>query len=85
MTRALSRGGFLFAVQRGQSFMRRLARVVSLFLGRLCLAVLRAIITVVVFITSAMVMLHFLGVPVPGPSELLDKFESLGRLTTILS
>jgi len=65
--------------------MRRLARVVSLFLGRLCLAVLRALITGVVFTTSAMVMLHFLGVQVPGPSELLDKFEALGRLAEILS
>ena len=85
MTRALSRAGFPFLVQRCQFFIKRLVRVVARFLGRLCFAVLRAIITGLVFTTGAMLMLHFLGVPVPGPSELLDKFEALGELANILS
>jgi hypothetical protein len=32
-----------------------------------------------------MVLLHYSGVPVPGLSDLLDKFGALGRLTRILS
>jgi hypothetical protein len=65
--------------------MRRLFGLVAAFLSRLCLAVLRAIITGVVVSTCVVVMLRLSGVPVPGPSELLDKFEALGRLATILS
>jgi hypothetical protein len=65
--------------------MRRFFRLVATFLSKVCLAVVRAIITAAVFTTCVMVMLHYLGLPVPGPSELLDKFEDLGRLATILS
>ncbi len=65
--------------------MRRLVRLIAAFLRKLCIAVLRAIITGVVFISCTMVMSHYLGVSVPGPSELLDKFEDLGRLARILS
>ena len=65
--------------------MQRLVRKVARFLGRLSLAVLRAILTSIVVTTCVMVMLYLLGVPVPGPSELLDKFEALDRLTQILS
>lgn len=63
----------------------RLLRLVATFLGKVCLAVLRAIITALVFTTCAMAMLHFLGVPVPSPSELLDKFGDLTRLAKSLS
>jgi hypothetical protein len=65
--------------------MRRLVRAVATFLGRLCLAVLRAIVTSVVVTVCVMMLLYILGVPVPGPSELLDKFEALDRLARILS
>lgn len=85
MTSASSRAVSLFVVQQGKFFMRRLVRFVGTFLSKLCLAVLRAIITGLVFTTCAMVMLHYVGIPVPGPSELLDKFEALGQLTRILS
>ncbi len=69
----------------GVRLIRRLVRLVSTLTSTVCLAVLRAIITSVVFITCTMVMLHYLGVPVPGLSDLLDKFEALGRLAEILS
>jgi hypothetical protein len=82
---ASSRAVFLFVVQKGESFLRRLVRLVATFLSALCHAVLRVIITGVVFATCVMVMLHYLGFPVPGPSELLDTFEAVGRLTRILS
>jgi hypothetical protein len=85
MTSASSRAVFLFVVRQGESFLRRLFRLVATFVSKLCLVILRAIIAGVVFITCAIVMLHYLGVPLPGPSELLDKFEDLGRLARILS
>lgn len=84
-TSASSRAVFLFVVQKGEASLRRLARLVARFLTMLSLAVLRVILTSVVFATCVMVMLHYLGVPVPGPSELLDKFEAVGQLTRILS
>lgn len=86
MPLAPSRSVFLFAAQqRALRLMRRLVRFGGTLISKVCLALLRAIITGVVFTTCMMVMLHYLGVPVPGPSELLDKFESVGRLANILS
>ena len=64
--------------------MRRLVRLVATFMRKVCLAVLRVIITGVVFTTCVMLMLHYAGIPVPGLSELLDKFEGLGQLARIL-
>ena len=64
---------------------RRLVRLVATFLSKLCLAVLRAIITGLVFTTCAVVMMHYLGLPVPSPSELLDKFADLTRLAKSMS
>jgi hypothetical protein len=80
-----SQAVFLFVVRKGRSFFRRLTSVVATSLRTLCAAVLRAIVTVAVFTACVMVMLHFAGVPLPGPAELLDKFEAVGRLTRILS
>lgn len=85
MASASPRAAFLFVVRKAESFSRRLVRLVATFLSALCLAVLRVIVTSVVFATCVMVLLHYLGIPVPVPSELLDKFEALGRLTRILS
>jgi predicted NAD/FAD-dependent oxidoreductase len=65
--------------------MRRLICLVNTFMSKVCLAVLRAIIAGVVFTTCAMVMMHYLGLPLPVPSELFDKLESLGQLARILS
>lgn len=65
--------------------MRLLGRLVVTFLNQLCLAVLRVIITSVVFSACVWATLHYLGVPVPGPAEFLDKLEDVGRLARILS
>ena len=65
--------------------MRRLGRLTAAFLHMLFAAVLRAIVSGLVFTTCAMVMLHYLGVPIPWPSDLLDKFDGVGRLVSILS
>ncbi len=85
MAAVSSRAGFLFVVRRGNVFFRRFIRFVGTFLSTLGLAVLRAVITGVVFATCVMFTLHYLGVPVPGPADLLDKFEGLGRLVDVLS
>ena len=65
--------------------MRGLVRFAATFVSKVCLAALRAIIAGVVFTTCAMVLMHYLGLPVPVPSEVFDKLESLGRLAEILS
>ena len=85
MASSSSRTVFLSLVQRAGVALRRQARFGAAFIRQLCFAVLRAAFTGVVFATCVMVMLYYLGVPVPGPAELLDKFESIGRLADILS
>ncbi len=56
-----------------------------MLMSKVCLAILRAMITGVVFATCTMVMMYYLGFPAPGPAELFDKLEDLGRLARILS
>jgi hypothetical protein len=46
---------------------------------------LRVLITAVVFAVCFAVALRLLGVPVPGPGELFEKFEGVSRLAEILS
>ncbi len=65
--------------------MRRFVRLVATFMSKVCLAVLRVVIAGVVFTSCAIVMSHYLGIPVQVPSEVVDTFESLGRLARILS
>lgn len=85
MTSATSRAAFLSVVQRTSAFLRRRTRHAALFIKQLCVAVIRAAVTGFVFTTCVVITLYYLGVPVPGPAELIDKFESLGRLADILS
>lgn len=85
MTSASSRGVFLFVQQGALRLTRALIRLFATLMSKVCLAVLRAIITSVAFATCTMVMFYYLGLPVPGLAELLDKLEDLGRLARILS
>lgn len=85
MTSASSRAVFLFAQQRALRLIRPLIRLVATWMSKLCLAVMRALLTGVVFVTCTLVMMYYLGLPVPGPAELLDKLDGLGRLARILS
>ncbi len=85
MTAASSRAVLLSVVKRGNVFLHRFVRLAGTFLKTLSFAVLRAVITGIVFTTCVMFTLHYLGVPVPGPAELLDKFEGLGKLVDVLS
>ena len=66
--------------------MRRHAISVLRALGRrLWRAALRAVITGLVFAVCFAAALHLMGVPVPGPGEVLEKFEGVSRLAEILS
>ena len=65
--------------------MRWIIRIAVTLLNKVGVVLLRAIVTGIVFAASAMVMLHYLGVSLPPPSELLDRLEDLGRLAKILS
>lgn len=64
--------------------MRRFVRLAGMIVGKVCLAALQATIASVVFTTCAIAVMYYLGIPVPGPDEVLDKLESLGRLARIL-
>lgn len=46
---------------------------------------LRVIITGLIFTTCLMVASRYLGLPVPSPSELLDKIKSVSELSEVLS
>ena len=72
-------------VQKVEAFLQKLGRTVGIFVRDLCLAALRTIITVLVVVTCSMLVLRYLGFPVPGPAELLNKFGDVGRLAGILS
>lgn len=63
----------------------RMNRLIVMPLRQLCRLALRIIITGLIVMASLMVVSHALGLPVPGPSELLDKFKDVSRLSEILS
>lgn len=85
MSSVSPRTGFLSVVQRAGVSTRRLVRSAGRFVSQLCLATVRAAVTSLVFTTGVMAMLYWLGVPIPGPADVLEKFEALGRLADILS
>lgn len=63
----------------------RVLRALRVPARRLCRAALRAFVTGLIFAVCFAAALRIMGVPVPGPSELMDKFESVSRLAEILS
>ena len=46
---------------------------------------LRVIITCLIFTTCFLVASRYLGLPVPSPAELLDKFKGVSQLSEVLS
>jgi hypothetical protein len=60
-------------------------RVASTLARRLLRGVLRVLLTGLIFAVCFVAALRFMGVPVPGPEELREKFESVSRLAQILS
>ena len=57
---------------------------VNSLLRRAGLMVMRVAIAGLIFI-AGLAVLSSLGLPVPGPAELLDKFKNVSRLAEILS
>jgi hypothetical protein len=63
----------------------RFVRALSLVAHQLISVVLKTAITGLVFGICLVITLHYLGIPVPSPYDLIDKFEGLARLAKILS
>ncbi len=63
----------------------RLRRVFVTLVRRVCRAALRAFITALVFAACALAALSYMGVPLPDPDEVLERFESISQLARILS
>jgi hypothetical protein len=55
------------------------------FLHQLGRTALRVVITCLIFMICLTVMSRYLGLPVPDPTELLDKFKDVSKLSEILS
>lgn len=64
---------------------RPLSKFLSTCLRSLFRSGLRVIITCLIFTTCLMVASRYLGLPVPSPSELLDKIKSVSQLSEVLS
>jgi hypothetical protein len=64
---------------------QRILRLFSLVARWLISSVVKTAITAVVCAFSLMITLRYLGVPVPSPHEVIEKFEALGTLAKILS
>jgi hypothetical protein len=64
--------------QRPSHLLKALARYV-------CRAALRAAVTCLIFTACLTAALTYLGVPLPGLDDLLERFESVSRLAEILS
>jgi hypothetical protein len=56
----------------------------SVLLRRASLAAARLVIACLIFV-ACLAAMNYMGLPVPGPSELLDKFKGVSRLADILS
>jgi urea transporter len=63
----------------------RLAHVFAAACRHILQTVLRVLVTVLVSAVCLMVMLRYLGVPVPGPVQLLKSVEGLSELAKVLS
>ena len=63
----------------------RMSRLILTPLRHLSRMALRIVITGLIVMACLTVMSRALGLPVPDPSELLDKFKNISRLSEILS
>ena len=62
-----------------------LVRVLAAVCRQILQTTLKVVVTVVVAAVSLMLMLRYLGVPVPGPEQLLKGVEGLSELAKVLS
>ena len=63
----------------------RPSRLALALVRHVCRAALRAFVAVLVFTACALAALSYMGVPLPDPEELLERFESISQLARILS
>jgi len=63
----------------------RPSRLAAALVRRVFRAALRALITALVLMTCTLAALSYMGVPLPDPGELLERFESISQLARILS
>ena len=63
----------------------RPSRLALALLRHVCRAILQAFITALVFLVCTLAALSYMGVPLPGQDELLERFESISQLARILS
>jgi hypothetical protein len=64
---------------------QKVSRLLLTALRGLGRTALRVAITSLIFATCLWLMSLYLGLPVPSPSELLDRFKNVSRLADILS
>ena len=63
---------------------RRRLRSVSAFLTQVCAALLKAAITSAILGVFLVIMMHYMGVPVPSARDLLGGFSRLAHVNRIL-
>lgn len=56
---------------------QRVIRSTSVFVAQLSMALVKAVITSVLIAAFAVGLMHYMGVPVPKPQDLLDGLERL--------
>ncbi len=59
---------------------RRLLRSLSAFLRQLCGAVLKAVVTSLFLGAFVVALMHYMGVPVPSPNDLLGGLSKLAKI-----
>jgi hypothetical protein len=64
---------------------QRAGNFASACLRWLSRAALRILITGLIFTACLLVATRYLGLPLPGPSELLDKLKGVTQLSEVLS
>jgi hypothetical protein len=64
---------------------QRISKFFSTVARALVSSVLRAAVTSITFLVISLVTMNYLGVPLPGADQLIDKFEAVAQLADILS
>ena len=63
----------------------RIVKFLSMVARALISSVLRTAVTSIIFVGVSLITISYLGLPVPGAQELLNKLEGVARLADILS
>lgn len=63
----------------------RISKFLALVARALISSVLRTAVTSIIFVGVSLITMSYLGVPVPGAQELLNKLEGVAQLADILS